>query len=182
MEYIVQLCSGKKSWSYQGGMRARGFKILHPSRWTMLSLGRCLSTTNISYAIIRCTVPPTVSPAWVKGCREHILSTLYATCAYLVDWNGLSVFTLDDTTFWFILYQTKYVPLFNYNILTNIPIPVDIIPSPLQSRRRAHPQWYTQQLPPIIYHLLISTHTRHPDPKQVLGTWSEWFSHVFFYY
>ena len=31
------------------------------------------------------------------------------------------------TTFWFIL---QYVPLFNYNTLTNIPNPVDIIPSP----------------------------------------------------
>ena len=33
----------------------------------------------------------------VQGRWEHILSTLYATCAYLVDWNGLSVFTLDDS-------------------------------------------------------------------------------------
>ena len=32
----------------------------------------------------------------VQGCREHILSTLYATCAYLVGWNGLSVFTLNN--------------------------------------------------------------------------------------
>ena len=36
----------------------------------------------------------------------------------------------QGTTFWFILYQTMYVPLFNYNILTDIPIPVDIVPSP----------------------------------------------------
>ena len=32
----------------------------------------------------------------VQGRWEHILSTLYAACAYLVGWNGLSVFTLDD--------------------------------------------------------------------------------------
>ena len=63
---------------------------------TMLSLGRCLSTTNISYAIIRCTVPRRWARPGVQGCWEHILSTLYATCAYLVGWNGLSVFTLDD--------------------------------------------------------------------------------------
>ena len=58
MEYIVHLCSGKKLRSYQGGTRARGFKILHPSRWTMLSLGRCLLITNISYAIITIIEPP----------------------------------------------------------------------------------------------------------------------------
>ena len=33
----------------------------------------------------------------------------------------------QGTTFWFIL---QYVPLFNYNTLTNISNPVDIIPSP----------------------------------------------------
>ena len=72
---------------------------------TMLSLGRCLSTTNISYAIIRCTVPGWWARPGAQGCWEHILSTLYATCAYLVGWNGLSVFTLDDKV------TTRYYPL-----------------------------------------------------------------------
>ena len=72
----------------------------------------------------------------------------------------------QGTTFWFILYRTMYTPLFNYSKLTNIPIPVDIIPSPPQAHHQAHPQRYTQQLPPIIYYLLISTHTHHPDLKQ----------------
>ena len=107
---------------------------------------------------------------------------LQCTPLVLISWAIRVYARRQGTTFWFILYRTMYVPPFNYNILTNIPIPVDIIPSPPQSRRRAHPQRYTQQLPPIIYHLLISAHTRHPDPKQAPGTWSDWFSRVFFYY
>ena len=186
MGYIVQLCTGKKSWSYDGGMRARGFKILHPSRWTMLSLGRSLSTTNISYAIIRCTVAPTVSPAWSQGMPgTYIIYIVRHLCLSRgLEWTIRVYARRQGTTFWFILYRTMYVPLFNYNILTDIPIPADIIPSPPQSRRRAHPQRYTQQLPPIISYLLISAHTRHPDPKQSSRN-QEWlvstrYSRVFF--
>ena len=133
----------------------------------MLSLGRCLSTTNISYAIIRCTVPPTVSPAWSPGTLgTYIIYIVRHLCLSRgLEWAIRVYARRQGTTFWFILYRTMYVPLYNYNILTNILIPADIIPSP----------------PPIIYYLLISAHTRHPDPKQVPGTWSGWFSRVFFF-
>ena len=36
----------------------------------------------------------------------------------------------QGTGFWFFLYRTTYVSLFNYNTLTNMPNPVNIIPSP----------------------------------------------------
>ena len=130
MEYIAQLCSGKKSRSYDGGTRARGFKILHPSRWTMLSLGRCLLTTNISHAIIRCTVPPTVSLAWsqgmpgtdiiCKGIKE--IPLLQCTPPVLISWVRMGYPCLCLTTRYYLLvhpfkgflYRTMYVPLFNY--------------------------------------------------------------------
>ena len=91
---------------------------------------------------------------WDQGCREIILSArVYRWYAYvqqvvvsftIVHHSCLSrglerVIRVElcgqcriyarrqGTTFWFIL---QYVPLFNYNTLTNIPNPVDIIPSP----------------------------------------------------
>ena len=129
----------------------------------------------------------------VKGCREHILSTLYATCAYLVGWNELSVFTLDDKV---LPFGSSFIELCMspYSITTYwrtyrfqstlSPLQIPTYPSPPQSRRRARTQRYTQQLPPIISYLLISAHTRHPDPKQSSRN-QEWlvstrFSRVFF--
>ena len=54
-----------------------------------------------------------------RGLERVIHVELYGQCRIYARRQG--------TTFWFIL---QYVPLFNHNTLTNIPNPVDIIPSP----------------------------------------------------
>ena len=86
-----------------------------------------------SYAIIRCMVPPSVS-LWSHICKGILeIPQLQCTPLVLISWIGMGIRVYarrQGTTFWFILYRTMYVSLFNYNILTDIPIPVDIVPSP----------------------------------------------------
>ena len=73
----------------------------------------------------------------------------------------------QGTSFWFILYQTTYVSLFNYNTLMNIPNPVDIIPSPnpnilLSSAIPAAELALSSvhnNFPPITSYLLVSART-----------------------
>ena len=82
---------------------------------TMLSLGRCLSTTNISYAIIRCTVPPTVSPAWSQGMPETYIiykgiPLLQCTPLVLISWDRMGYSCLRSTTRYYLLVH----PLSNY--------------------------------------------------------------------
>ena len=92
---------------------------------------------------------------FLKGCREHILfARVYRRYAYvqqvvvsIVHRSCLSLglervihvelcgqcriyARRQGTSFWFILYQTTYVSLFNYNTLTNMPNLVNLIPSP----------------------------------------------------
>ena len=79
---------------------------------------------------------------------------------------------LQRTTSWFIL---QYVPLFNYNTLTNIPNPVDIIPSPnlniplssaIPTAELALNGTHNN-LPPITSYLLISACTLTLVPRNL---------------
>ena len=147
---------------------------------TMLSLGRCLLITNICYAIIRCTVPPTVSPAWSQGMPgTYIIYIVRRLCLSRgIEWAIRVYARRQGTTFWFIPYRTMYIPPFNYNILTNIPIPVDIIPSPNPNipLSSAVPP---SSLPSTVYattspNHILPPHLRSYTPSiqnKVLGTW-----------
>ena len=81
---------------------------------TMLSLGRCLSTTNISYAIIRCTVAPTVSPAWSQGMPGTYIiykgiPLLRCTPLVLISWVRMGYPCLRSTRNYLLVH-----PLSNY--------------------------------------------------------------------
>ena len=82
---------------------------------TMLSLGRCLLITNICYAIIRCTVPPTVSPAWSQGMPGTYIiykgiPLLQCTSLVLISWVRMGYSCLRSTTRYYLLVH----PLLNY--------------------------------------------------------------------
>ena len=136
---------------------------------TMLSLGRCLLTTNISYAIIRCTVAPTVSPAWSQGMPgTYIIYIVRHSCLSRgLEWVIRVYARRQCITFWSILYRTMYVPPFNYNILTDIPIPAALLRSPaveltLNGIHNNFPQSYTTSSSPLIYTIQIQNKTQEP--------------------
>ena len=94
-----------------------------------------------------------------RGLERVTRAELCGQCRIYARWQG--------TSFWFILNRTMYVPLFNYNTLTNIPNPVDIIPSPnpnvpLSSAIPAAELALNgthNNFPPITYYLLVSART-----------------------
>ena len=91
----------------------------HACTWLQnITLGRCLSTTNISYAIIRCTVAPTVSPAWSQGMPGTYIiykgiqgiPLLQCTSLVLISWVRMGYPCLRSTTRYYLLVH----PLSNY--------------------------------------------------------------------
>ena len=90
-----------------------------------------------------------------RGLERVTRAELCGQCRIYARWQG--------TSFWFILHRTMYVPLFNYNTLTNIPNPADIIPSPNPNIP------LSSAFPAIELALLVSARTRHPNSKRRPG-------------
>ena len=102
-----------------------------------------------------------------RGLERVIRAVLCGQCRIYARRQG--------TSFWFILYQTTYVSLINYNTLTNIPNPVDIILSPnpnipLSSAIPAAELGLSgihNNFPPITSYLLVSTRTLALVPRNL---------------
>ena len=110
----------------------------HPCTWlqnttSVLMNNALIGSVSIVMLLLDVRSPPTVS-LWSHICKGILeIPQLQCTPLVLISWIGMGIRVYarrQGTTFWFILYRTMYVSLFNYNILTDIPIPVDIVPSP----------------------------------------------------
>ena len=144
------------------------------------------------FAIIRCTVPPTVSLAWSHICKGILeIPQLQCTPLVLISWIGMGYPCLRSTTGYYLLVH----PLSNYvrppiqlqhtdghtDSSRHCPLSksqhTPLLRSPaleltLNGIHNNFPQSYPTSSSPLIYAIQIQ--------NKVLGTRSDWFSRVFF--